>query len=51
MTAYVRDGEVVEVPSIAEAREHSRRSRAELPEDAMKLSAGDPALEVDYISV
>jgi nicotinate phosphoribosyltransferase len=50
MTAYVRDGEVLEVPSLAEAREHCRRSRAELPEEAMKLSAGDPALDVYYVT-
>jgi nicotinate phosphoribosyltransferase len=50
LTAYVRDGEVLEVPSLAEAREHCRRSRAELPEEAMKLSAGDPALDVDYVT-
>jgi len=50
MTAYVRHGEVLEVPSLAEAREHCRRSREELPDEAMKLSAGDPALEVDYLA-
>jgi nicotinate phosphoribosyltransferase len=50
MTAYVRNGEVLEVPSLAEAREHCRRSRTELPEEAMKLSAGDPALDVDYVT-
>ena len=50
MTAFVRDGEVLDVPGLAEAREHCRRSRAELPEEAMKLSAGDPALDVTYIT-
>jgi nicotinate phosphoribosyltransferase len=50
MTAYVRHGEVLEVPSLAEAREHCRRSRGELPQEAMKLSAGDPALDVDYVT-
>jgi nicotinate phosphoribosyltransferase len=49
MTAYVRAGEVLAVPSLAEAREHSRRSRAELPEEAMKLSPGDAALDVDFV--
>ena len=48
-TAYVRDGEPLDVPSLAEAREHCRRSRGELPDEAMKLSAGDPALEVEYV--
>ena len=50
MTAYVRDGQVLEVPSLVEAREHCRRSMAELPDEAMKLSAGDPALDVDYVT-
>jgi nicotinate phosphoribosyltransferase len=45
----VRDGDVVAPASLAEAREHCRRSRAELPDEAMKLSAGSPALEVDYV--
>jgi hypothetical protein len=45
----VRSGDVVAPPSLAEAREHCRRSRAELPDEAMKLSAGSPALEVDYV--
>jgi nicotinate phosphoribosyltransferase len=45
----MRDGEVVERPSLAEAREQFRRSRAELPDEAMKLSPGDPALDVDYV--
>jgi nicotinate phosphoribosyltransferase len=47
--AYVRDGEVLDVPSLAEARERCRQSRAELPDEAMKLSAGDPALDVEYV--
>jgi nicotinate phosphoribosyltransferase len=50
LTAYVRDGEVLEVPSLAEAREHCRRSRAELPDEAMKLSPGDPALDAEYVT-
>jgi nicotinate phosphoribosyltransferase len=49
LAAYVRDGEVVASPSLAEAREHCRRSREELPEEAMKLSPGDPAIDVDYV--
>ena len=50
MTAYVRDGELLAVPSLAEARAQCRRSRAELPDEAMKLSGGDPALEVDFVT-
>jgi nicotinate phosphoribosyltransferase len=47
----VRDGEVLETPSLVEAREHCVRARAELPAEAMKLQAGDPTLEVRYEEV
>ena len=50
MTAFVREGEVLDAPGLAETREHCRRARAELPDEAMKLSAGDPALDVDYVN-
>jgi nicotinate phosphoribosyltransferase len=40
---YIRDGEVVRSPSLDEARDHCRRAIAELPDDARKLSPGDPA--------
>jgi nicotinate phosphoribosyltransferase len=49
LSAYVRDGDLVATPSLAQARERFRASRAELPAEAMKLSAGDPALDVDYV--
>jgi nicotinate phosphoribosyltransferase len=42
----VRDGEVVESTSLVEAREHCRRAIGELPDTAMALSTGDPALDV-----
>jgi nicotinate phosphoribosyltransferase len=48
--ALVRAGDIVRASSLAEAREHCRRSRAELPDEAMKLSPGDPALEVEYVT-
>ena len=44
--AYIRDGEVVTAIRLDDAREHCRRAVAELPEDAMKLSAGGPAIDV-----
>ena len=50
MTAFVRDGEVLDVPGLAEAREHCRRSTTELPDEAMKLSPGDPALDIEYVT-
>lgn len=42
----VRSGEPVEVASVAEAREHCSRVRRELPERALPLSHGDPAVAV-----
>ena len=47
----IRDGELLPVPSLAEAREHWSRVRAELPPEALKLSPGDPALEAVYEEV
>jgi nicotinate phosphoribosyltransferase len=43
---YVRDGEVVASPRLDAVREHCRRAVAELPEEAAKLSPGDPAIQV-----
>ena len=51
LVPIVRDGEVVASTDLAEAREHCRRSLAELPPEAMKLSAGDPAIETKYEDV
>ena len=39
---YVRDGDVVNSPTLDEARAHCRRAIAELPDDAMSLTPGDP---------
>jgi nicotinate phosphoribosyltransferase len=44
LEAVVRDGEVVAGPSLAEAREHCRRSLGELPARAFDLSPGEPAV-------
>lgn len=44
----VRNGEPLDVASPVEAREHCARSRAELPERALALSHGDPALTTRY---
>jgi nicotinate phosphoribosyltransferase len=48
LTPVVRTGRVVGGPGAAEAREHCRRSLAELPPEAMKLSAGDPAIDTHW---
>ena len=47
----VRDGEVVVAVDLAAARELCRRSIEELPPEAMKLSAGDPAIDTVYAEV
>jgi nicotinate phosphoribosyltransferase len=44
-TCSVQAGEVVEAPDLSAARERCARSVAELPPQAMKLSAGDPAVD------
>lgn len=41
----VRDGEVLAIPTVEDARGRCRHSIAELPPQAMKLSPGDPAIE------
>jgi nicotinate phosphoribosyltransferase len=51
LVPVVRDGEVLDAGTLAEAREHCARARAELPAEAMKLQAGDPALDVHYEAV
>jgi nicotinate phosphoribosyltransferase len=50
LESYVLDGKVDATPALAEARQRFRESFAELPEDARKLSAGDPALETVYVN-
>ena len=44
----VRDGEVMATVDLETAREHCRRSVAELPPEAMKLSEGDPAIDTVF---
>jgi len=51
LVPLVREGELLTVPTLAEAREHCRRAVAELPPEAMKLSPGDPAIDVRFVEV
>ena len=48
LVPVVRNGEIVADTDLTAAREHCRRSLAELPPDAMKLSPGDPVLDTRY---
>jgi nicotinate phosphoribosyltransferase len=51
LEAVIRDGAVVTSTSLVEAREHCARALEALPPVAMKLSAGDPAIETVYEEV
>jgi nicotinate phosphoribosyltransferase len=42
-------GEVVEPPTLAQAREHLRECLISIPWEGLKLSAGDPAIPVTVI--
>ena len=47
----VRGGErAPDVPSLAESREHLRRALVSIPWDGLKLSAGEPAVPVVFVS-
>jgi nicotinate phosphoribosyltransferase len=46
LVPVVREGDIVDPAGLAESREHCRRSIGELPDKAMALSSGDPALDV-----
>ncbi|MDQ1704837.1 MAG: nicotinate phosphoribosyltransferase [Frankiaceae bacterium] len=48
LVRVVDDGAVLPGPTLTASREHCRRSVAELPQEAMKLSAGDPAIETQW---
>ncbi|HEX5596459.1 MAG TPA: nicotinate phosphoribosyltransferase [Micromonosporaceae bacterium] len=46
---YVVAGEPVELPSLAESREHLRQCLISIPWEGLKLSAGDPAVPVTIV--
>ncbi|QDY06758.1 nicotinate phosphoribosyltransferase [Micromonospora sp. HM134] len=47
--SYVVDGEPVDLPTIAESREHLRQCLISIPWEGLKLSAGDPAIPVTVV--
>jgi nicotinate phosphoribosyltransferase len=51
LVRVVSDGDVVMDADLETAREHCRKSLAELPPTAMQLSAGDPAIETWFEEV
>ena len=49
LVPLVRDGEVVTPTDVESARAHHEVARAELPQRALRLSHGDPALPTTYL--
>jgi nicotinate phosphoribosyltransferase len=49
MVELVRSGQPIARPSLLEAREHHRRSLAELPADALLLEPGEPAIPTEHV--
>ncbi|MBL7260565.1 nicotinate phosphoribosyltransferase [Paractinoplanes lichenicola] len=47
--SFVAGGEVTELPSLAESREHLRQCLISIPWEGLKLSAGDPAIPVTIV--
>jgi nicotinate phosphoribosyltransferase len=47
--AYVVAGEIGNLPSLAESREHLRQCLISIPWEGLKLSAGDPAIGVTVV--
>ncbi|GAA0796838.1 nicotinate phosphoribosyltransferase [Spirilliplanes yamanashiensis] len=47
--AYVVGGEVVDLPTLQESRDHLRQCLISIPWEGLKLSAGDPAIPVTVI--
>jgi nicotinate phosphoribosyltransferase len=46
---FVAGGEPVDLPSLAESREHLRQGLISIPWEGLKLSAGDPAVPVTVV--
>jgi len=46
---FVTAGEVADVPSLADSREHLRKCLISIPWEGLKLSAGDPAVPVTIV--
>ncbi|GGK87166.1 nicotinate phosphoribosyltransferase [Mangrovihabitans endophyticus] len=48
--SFVAGGETVEQPTLADSREHLRQCLISIPWEGLKLSAGDPAIPVTFIT-
>ncbi|MGX6602099.1 nicotinate phosphoribosyltransferase [Micromonosporaceae bacterium Da 78-11] len=47
--SFVVDGDVVDLPSLQESRDHLRQCLISIPWEGLKLSAGDPAIPVTIV--
>ncbi|WP_433301364.1 nicotinate phosphoribosyltransferase [Actinoplanes sp. CA-030573] len=47
--SFVARGEIVDVPTLAESRDHLRQCLISIPWEGLKLSAGDPAIPVTIV--
>ncbi|MEU4239727.1 nicotinate phosphoribosyltransferase [Actinoplanes sp. NPDC026619] len=47
--SFVAGGEVVELPTLQESRDHLRQCLISIPWEGLKLSAGDPAIPVTIV--
>jgi nicotinate phosphoribosyltransferase len=47
---YVSGGEPVELPTLAQSRDHLRQCLISIPWEGLKLSAGDPTVPVTVVS-
>ncbi|MFY1633794.1 nicotinate phosphoribosyltransferase [Solwaraspora sp. WMMB335] len=47
--SFVAAGELLDVPTLADSREHLRRCLISIPWEGLKLSAGDPAIPVTIV--
>jgi nicotinate phosphoribosyltransferase len=48
---FVAGGELADLPSLADSREHLRQCLISIPWEGLKLSAGDPAIPVTVVSL
>ncbi|MEV6971252.1 nicotinate phosphoribosyltransferase [Hamadaea sp. NPDC051192] len=48
--AYVVGGKIAESPTLDESREHLRQNLVSIPWEGLKLSAGDPAIPVTFVT-
>ncbi len=48
--SFIVDGELVDLPSLVQSREHLRQCLISIPWEGLKLSAGDPAIGIRIVA-